>query len=102
MHANGGDGIDAVGVGYAVDYLGDVVVLVTRLDGGGGYEHGVVGGHGYVAGFIVNCGRGVGRVGYDESVGCYGDVAVNVTAKIEFDNVSSFEWFLCMAFCIVC
>jgi len=25
----------------------------------------------------------------------YGDVAVDVTSEIDFDNVSCFEWFLC-------
>jgi hypothetical protein len=27
-------------------------------------------------------------------MGCHGDVTVNVTSEIEFDNIPSLEWFL--------
>mmetsp|Transcript_24090 Transcript_24090/g.51996 ORF Transcript_24090/g.51996 Transcript_24090/m.51996 type:complete len:248 (-) Transcript_24090:398-1141(-) len=93
MHAHRGNGVDVVGSCDAVDDFRDGRVLGTGLDGGGGDEHGVVGRYSDVAHFVVDLRGGVGCVGYDEGVGCDGDVTVNVTSKIEFDNVSCFEWF---------
>ena len=96
MHTDGGDGIDTVGVGDTIDSLGDGGVLGAGLDGGGGNKHGVVGGYGNIAHFVINLGGRAGSLGNDEGVCGYGDVSVNVASEIELDNVSCFEGFLCI------